>query len=371
MGDLKFKIDDFNIKLINYNNLFNLKLISQPNLKLLHFNCSKSSIWISVYAFDRQIFENNFIKIGQGYVMEANIIAEFTAKNKKGYELLSNIKHLEFDNFINVQERICLIEHFVKDREPLISKNPTMIDIDSRNLVIPEDLPEEGRRLFKRIENLGNSDIDKKLIDAINFSLYTKDCLLYERLKEKKFNSKDPNMTYLRVPFGYDVGAPGQPGQPIVLEIWPKGHYSPVHNHGDSVAVIKLLSGTLRSEWYNPLSDNYNEIPKVIKSAILHKNDLTWMTPCYYQTHKLISIDKDKAAVSIQGYAHIHSSNPYEKYKDFFNFILPTSPKLIEFYPNRDFIFDFKEFMNITIAELDANKCKLGSGNFFLNLIII
>jgi hypothetical protein len=366
VGDLKFKIDDFSIKLINNQNLFILKSnISQPNLKLLHFNCSKSSIWISVYAKDRHEFENNFIKIGQGYVMEANIIAEFTAKNKKGYELLSNIKHLELDENIHVQERICLVEHFVKDREPIIlTKKPDFIDFD-RNLVFPSDLPEEGKKLYDRIENLGNSDIDKKLIEAINFSLYTKDCLLYERLKEKKLNQKDPNMTYLRVPFGYDVGASGQPGQPIVLEIWPKGHYSPVHNHGDAVAVIKLLSGTLKSEWYNPLSDNYNEKPKVIKSAILHKNDLTWMTPCYYQTHKLISIDKDKAGVSIQGYAHIHSSNLYEKYKDFFNFILPPSPKLIEFYPNRDFIFDFKEFLNITISELDSKNCKLGSGNIF------
>ncbi len=166
VGDLKFKIDDFSIILINNQNLFILKNISQPNLKLLHFNCSKSSIWISVYAKDRLEFENNFIKIGQGYVMEANIIAEFTAKNKKGYELLSNIKHLEFEKNIHVQERICLVEHFVKDREPIILANkPINIgDLDSRNLVFPSDLPEEGKKLYDRIENLGNSDIDKKLI---------------------------------------------------------------------------------------------------------------------------------------------------------------------------------------------------------------
>ena len=78
------------------------------------------------------------------------------------------------------------------------------------------------------------------------------------------FNSSDFKTSYLRIPTGPNFG--NQPGQPFVLEIWPRGHYSPVHNHGETVAIIKMLSGTLKSEWYNPLSDVYNEIPQVKKT---------------------------------------------------------------------------------------------------------
>lgn len=31
------------------------------------------------------------------------------------------------------------------------------------------------------------------------------------------------------------------PGVPYVLEIWPAGHFSPIHDHGDSNAVIKVV----------------------------------------------------------------------------------------------------------------------------------
>ena len=40
-----------------------------------------------------------------------------------------------------------------------------------------------------------------------------------------------------------------QPGHPYVLEIWPKGHSSPLHNHRNAQALIKLLYGKLKVNW--------------------------------------------------------------------------------------------------------------------------
>ena len=66
-----------------------------------------------------------------------------------------------------------------------------------------------------------------------------------KKLIEKAGGFGDSKTSYIRVPMGPNFG--NQPGQPYVLEIWPKGHYSPIHNHGNSAALIKLLCGKLIS----------------------------------------------------------------------------------------------------------------------------
>jgi hypothetical protein len=217
-------------------------------------------------------------------------------------------------------------------------------------------LPPEGKKIYDYIKNHGNGQDDKDLIDAINYSLDNEGCLLNTTLMKKMSKAKDKKSTYLRVPFGFDANDIGQPGQPLVLEIWPKGHYSPVHNHGNALAIIKLLSGTLKSEWYNPLSDNYYEKPEIIKSSYLYASNITWMTSCYYQTHKLINIRNDIAAVSIQAYSHVESQSE-DDYLEYFNFILPPSPQLIKFYPNADFK-NLTEFENTILNEYKMGKCK-------------
>jgi len=143
-----------------------------------------------------------------------------------------------------------------------------------------------------------------------------------------------------------------------------------VHNHGNTVAVIKLLSGVLKSEWYNPLSDNYNEIPQVIKSSYIYSGNITWMTPCYYQTHKLINEGSTEAAISIQAYSHVESKDPNEQYTESFNYIVPGNSDLRRFYPNAD--FDYDKLEEIVKSEINTKTCfnpgyrKLG--NFLCNI---
>ena len=74
-----------------------------------------------------------------------------------------------------------------------------------------------------------------------------------KKLKEKAGSLGDFKTTYIRVPIIPSIYG-NQPGQPFVLEIWPKGHNSPVHNHGNALGIIKMLYGRLKTEWYNPLS---------------------------------------------------------------------------------------------------------------------
>lgn len=112
-----FQIEDSKIKLINNNHLLELTEQNQPNYNLLHFNCSKNSIWVSMYALDRHNFYDNYIKFGQGYVMENNLLAEFRAKSQEAFDSLRKISNLFFDQDVDLFEQVCLSENFVKTRQ--------------------------------------------------------------------------------------------------------------------------------------------------------------------------------------------------------------------------------------------------------------
>ena len=54
-----------------------------------------------------------------------------------------------------------------------------------------------------------------------------------------------PRQCYVRVSVGLPCGT--SPGIPYVMEIWPPGHFSPIHNHGNAFGVVRLLHGSISS----------------------------------------------------------------------------------------------------------------------------
>jgi len=87
---------------------------------------------------------------------------------------------------------------------------------------------------------------------AIEYSIATPGLWCYERLKQKEneFSKTDPQPmeTYLRITLGQNSGE--SPGIPYVMEIWPVGHYSPIHNHGGANAIIRVLHGSIHVELF-------------------------------------------------------------------------------------------------------------------------
>ncbi len=300
---------------------------------MLHFDSSESVIWISFSNLDRQISENNFIKFGYGETLETNIIAHYTFKHNERFKSI-NIDNISIDSKVKVVESICFIDPFVKDFEPLIFPNKESLPIEvlNKNYKTKEDLPEFSQ-LYEKINKVY---IKKILIDAIEYSIKTQDCALNKKLIEKSGGFGDSKTSYIRVPMGPNFG--NQPGQPYVLEIWPKGHYSPIHNHGNAAALIKLLCGKLKTEWFNPLAETNSKKPRVIKSGLINAGDIAWMTPFNYQTHKLTN-EGNSVAISIQAYSHT-DSNTGKFYSETFNYIKPDDAKLHHFYPNEDFSYD-------------------------------
>ncbi len=78
-----FEIDqECKITLNKNENYLEKKKIEEKIVKLLHFQDSKSFIWLSVRACDYHKPEENFVKIGYGDLMERNILAYYTETNE-------------------------------------------------------------------------------------------------------------------------------------------------------------------------------------------------------------------------------------------------------------------------------------------------
>ena len=152
-----------------------------------------------------------------------------------------------------------------------------------------------------------------RLSDAITYSIKTKGKLLYNKLDEKKEKGE---FRYLRVTVGSDRGS--SPGVPYVLEIWPAGSASPIHNHGNAFAVIKVLYGAVKVAIYNKTWDE-EQTQEELMSFNAQQGDVTWISPNWFQTHKLTNESQQLFCATIQCYKYSSDDEvmwPYFDYLD-------------------------------------------------------
>jgi hypothetical protein len=123
------------------------------------------------------------------------------------------------------------------------NQNISLLDLERGVYTTPANLPAACQTLYG---NVAGPDITldtpqfPDFSKAIQRSVSTEGLLGYKLLKAKssEFGHEDFLGTYLRITLGYNLG--DSPGVPYVLEIWPINHYSPIHDHGDANAVIKV-----------------------------------------------------------------------------------------------------------------------------------
>ena len=233
-------------------------------------------------------------------------------------------KKVDFCNF----PLVCNLPPFVID-----SSKVTLFDIDSSKYMFSASLPAVCVELYS---NVKNSDLNYaptkeqyKLSDAIRYSLDTDGCVLNTKVKEKtakdEFGSK--KQVYLRVTLGPHGSK--SPGFPYVLEIWPRGCGSPIHNHGNTYAVIHVLHGGLTISVYNKHMQT-----EPLKNISVKKGDFTWISPNWYQTHQLQNDTGDYCA-TIQCYQFGENDKVSWPYFDY----LSTTSHIEEFFPDSDFAF--------------------------------
>lgn len=334
--------------------------------------------WLS---FDRA---HKCIKYGKGYHMEQTTLMKFTFPADKEKEEPGK----EYDKLFGTKPKLAVLYGFdantlsgkdgisdaegavALDRLPLTRNPPpkvkdssllSMFDHDEAQYTFSADLPGACQTLYHNVTGKfidleytppGQPKPKFKLADAIAYSIRTKGKLLYNKLAEK-----EAQFGYLRVTLGNEGG--DGPGIPYVLEIWPGGNGSPIHNHSNACAVIKVLHGSINVHVYNKLQNAVvmkeglgNVTPTAaneqhLLDVRLDKGDVTWISPFWYQAHKLQNpaTDKGDFCATLQCYKYGDDDKLVWPYFDY----LSNAGRIEEFAPDSD--FSFINLRNLLIEE--------------------
>jgi len=288
--------------------------------------------------------QNQILMAGIGEARIDNVIYKYEFNFKTEEERKTNKLFLESLISIKADDIIHSIRLL---RDPISAGLPlkvaridhlTMNDIASQRYMPLENLSLVSQKLYNSIGGkkfiLDDSDFPN-FSKAIEYSIATEGCWCNTKLKEKAadFNPTKPNVleTYLRITMGKNNGE--SPGQMLVMEIWPKGgHFSPIHSHANSEAIIRVLHGSINVSLFPYLSGDKVE---PFLNANFNKDDVTWISPTLNQVHQLKNISENTSCITIQCYAYdLEDVTHY----DYFDYIGEDGTTL-QFEPDSDMDF--------------------------------
>jgi len=320
--------------------------------------------WVSIDS------QNQKIQAGIGEARIENIIYQYVFTSKTDEERKNNKLFLEGLAIIDlsISEHNILPLYLLRDpitqSIPLLIKNTeelTMEDIANSTYLPNAHLSSVAKQLHDCISGkhfvLDNKDFPD-FSKAIEYSISTPGLWCYEKLKEKskEFNKVKPNIleTYLRITLNQNNGE--SPGIPYVMEIWPVGHFSPVHNHGGSHAVIRVLHGKINVKLFAFLCDEKDDdgIDPFSEKQFV-KNDITWISPTLNQVHQLTNLETNKeTCITIQCYMYDEKDKTHYDYFDY----LDSDGEKKQYEPDSDMDYiTFKE----TIKEEWNNRTHIFS----------
>ncbi len=297
--------------------------------------------WLSLDPTD------SMLRYGRGEVREKTTLAEFVPEREEGKSgPLASVESIRYSGSVVPLEIL---------RDPVVVDPPlkvvpssriTIEDVAKAQAIVPANLTPECRQLYENIagENFRLDTPDfPDFVDAVERSIADPDGWCARKLREKasEFGQENFEETYLRITLGRSQGE--SPGIPYVIEIWPAGHYSPIHNHANTHAMIRVLSGEITVSLY-PMLSRYYEEPFFIGK--LRKDEVTWITPRFNQTHKLHNANRSgPVCITIQSYLYGRSDDVHYNYFDY----LDDRGEVHQFLPNSD--AEFLEFREILKRE--------------------
>ena len=242
-------------------------------------------------------------------------------------------------SLVDVEKSVSFYPHpLTHNWSPLVlDSSKATLDILSTNLfTMSASLPAICRELYENVSSPGVT-LDwpyknPRFSDVINYSIKTEGKILKEKLEEKKENGK---FQYLRINVGTDRGS--SPGIPYVLEIWPPGSESPIHSHGNAYAVEKVLYGTIKFTIYNKTWDK-EKTQEELMSFTATQGDVSWMSPNWFQTHKLTNESNELFCATLQCYKYGQDDELMWPYFDYLE-----DKTVEEFLPASDFEWSFKK----------------------------
>jgi hypothetical protein len=270
-------------------------------------------------------------------------------------DVLSTLSNIEFSlaNFKNLK----LLRDPIVGSVPLKVKNTndlTPYDIAANTVLPKADLTTMCQKLYSNIsgENFVLNTPDfPDFTEAIEYSISTPGCWAHNKLQEKsnEFGVPNPREVYLRITLGNNGGE--SPGIPYVMEIWPANCYSPIHNHANANAIIRVLYGQIKVFLYPFLSEikKINNDPllainpddtygnKSFASKVFSEGDITWISAVQNQTHQLYNSNiEGPTCITIQCYMYDELDH---NHYSFFDYKVEDSDKINKFDPNSDMDF--------------------------------
>lgn len=316
--------------------------------------------WFSLDA------QNQTLRVGVGEARVETIIYSYTFLFTSNDDRKSNKLFMESLQTIHlpdasVQPLKLLRDPVTRKISPLVKmiNELTMDDVASGKYLPKANLSLEAQQLYDCIAGTNfklDTDDFPEFTQAIEYSIKTPGLWCYKRLQEKstEFNKTKPNLleTYLRITLGENSGE--SPGIPYVMEIWPVGHYSPIHNHSGANAVIRVLNGEINVSQYPYLSTGETDAGSVKPFAVANfsKDQITWISQTLNQTHKLENLPKNAyTCITIQCYLYENKDNAHYDYFDY----IDGSGKKQQYEPDSD--MDFVAFKQLMKQEW-ANRSK-------------
>ncbi|RAK64698.1 cysteine dioxygenase [Hymenobacter edaphi] len=296
---------------------------------------------------------NGLLRYGKGEVRRNTLLAELSfpiqppVPEKQAadpYAWVRTVATVSFEAEV--------VQPFKVYRDPVIV-DPAMVVVD-RNQLTMDDIARNRATVAANLtptcqllyDNVSGAQFTLNTPDfpdfaqAIEASIASPDGWCYQTLLEKagEFGGSNPDETYLRITLGLNQG--DSPGIPYVMEIWPPGHYSPLHNHGGANAVIRVLHGEITVSLF-PMLSEYHQQPFMI--AKFGPGDVTWISPELNQNHQLHNTNvTGPTCITIQCYLYGEGNTTHYKYFDYLN----EHGQIKQFTPNSDMSFlEFKALM--------------------------
>lgn len=339
---------------VHVTNIQSKKPLLDPNNKKGLTYVGGAYYWFSLDSQNQRLFAG----VGEPRLETAVYTYTFPNENKvlreSNKDFLESIVLIEYSSIVPRR----LLRDPVTLKLPLLVKNTdelSMNDIAKGEILPHSNLSAAGQQLYNCISGrrfiLNDADFPD-FAKAIEYSIATPGLWCNKRLKEKanEFSKKKPNKkeTYLRITLGENNGE--SPGVPYVMEIWPVGHYSPVHSHSSANAVIRVLHGSIHVTLFPFLSSGAAIEP--FAALDFSKDNITWINSTLNQTHQLKNLDKNKdTCITIQCYKYDNNDNGHYDYFDY----IDADGQIQQYEPDSD--MEFIKFKNLMKQEWSYRPC--------------
>jgi len=318
--------------------------------------------WFSLDAQNQRIYAG----VGEARLETMIYQYSFTHKEKLFLESIVEVRiPQEGKSLIPMR----LLRDPITNTIPLVVKNTndlSMADIANGTYMPKANLSIISQKMYDCIsgKNFILDDADfPDFTKAIEYSIVTPGKWCNTKLKDKstEFNKDKPNIleTYLRITLGENNGE--SPGIPYVMEIWPVGHFSPIHNHAGANAVIRVLNGQINVRLFPFLAAEKTPI-QPFNEAVFKKDEVTWISETLNQTHQLINKDTNtQTCITIQCYMYDNENTTHYDYFDY----LDEKGHVLQYEPDSDMDFiSFKKLMKQEWEE-EPSSCFTDSHVFF------